>query len=70
MTYFARQRQFGSKQPSKAHNGVALQSALLHRRAGKALSPSEIAGMARSYGRTEAEVIAAAIAAGCEVGAA
>jgi hypothetical protein len=69
MTYFARQRQFGSKQPSKAQLGTALQSLLLHRRHGKALSPAEVTSFAHIYKRTEAEVIAAAIAAGCEVGA-
>jgi hypothetical protein len=67
MTYFARQRQFGSKAPTKAGLSTALRSALILRRHGKALSPSDVASMARSYGATEAQVVAAAIAAGCEV---
>jgi hypothetical protein len=60
-------RQFGSKAPTKAALNTALQSVLTARRHGRALSPADVASLARSYGRTEAQVLAAAREAGCEV---
>lgn len=57
-----------SKAPTKAALNAALQSVLIMRRHSKPLSPAEIASLARSYGRTEAQVLAAARDAGCEIG--
>jgi hypothetical protein len=60
-------RQFGNKAPTKAALNTALQSVLIARRHGKPLSPADVASLARSYGRTEVQVVAAARDAGCEV---
>jgi hypothetical protein len=63
-------RSFGNKAPTKAALGELLRSVLLHRRHGKPISRSELQGFARSYKRTEAEVVALAREVGCEVQAA
>lgn len=60
-------RKFGSKAPTKAALTTALQSVLAMRRHGKPLSSADVASLARSYGRTEAQVVEAARNAGCEV---
>jgi hypothetical protein len=60
-------RQFGKQAPTKAALSTALRSVLTMRRHGKALSPSDVASLARSYGATEAQVVAAAREAGCGV---
>jgi hypothetical protein len=60
-------RHFGSKAPTKAALNTALMMVLDARRYGKALSPADIASLAHSSGRTEAQVVAAARDAGCEV---
>lgn len=70
MTYATPRRQFGNTPPSKAALGELLRSVLLHRRHGKPISRSELEGFARSYKRTEAEVITLAAEVGCEVQAA
>lgn len=53
--------------PTKAALNTALCSVLTMRRHGKPLSPADVASLARSYGRTEAQVVEMARAAGCEV---
>jgi hypothetical protein len=62
----ARQR-YGSKAPTQRALDTALRSLLTMRRFGKALSPGDVTGLARSYGRTEAQVVEMAREAGCEV---
>jgi phosphomannomutase len=61
------QRWTGKRAPTKGGLLAALRSVLYMRRHGKPLSQADVASFARCYGRTEAQVIEEARAAGCEV---
>lgn len=66
MSYPARQFHRPAS-PTKVALNTALCSVLTMRRHGKPLSPADVASLARSYGRTEVQVVEMARAAGCEV---